>query len=194
MNRWSAVVVGAVLMGLIGVLVWKSGGGSVSPSAAPATSADSPVKTESNARDASPALLDPFLALKLEGDGGLAALGPAGETADPKNDLGQLPSGSPKTVRFGVILVQYKGAELAPATARTKKEAAALAHTLAEAAGTDFKAQVHKGDPGSMEDAGRIQRGVLEPSVEYALFMLPRGSVSEPIDTPRGFWIVRRIE
>ena len=196
MNRWSAVVVGAVLMGLIGVLVWKSGGGVVSPSAAPATSADSPVKTESNAKDASPTMLDPFLALKLGGDGGLAALAASGETADPKNDqdLGQLPSGSPKTVRFGVILVQYKGAELAPPTARPKKEAAALAHTLAEAAGTDFKAQVQKGDPGSMEDAGRIQRGVLEPSVEYALFMLSRGSVSEPIDTPRGFWIVRRIE
>ena len=193
MNRWSAVVVGAVLMGLIGALVWKSGG-AASSSATPATSADRPTKTESIAPDAAPALLDPFLALKLDGDGGLAR---AGEIADLKNEDDPspgLPSGSPKTVRFGVILVQYKGAELAPPSARPKKEAALLAKTMAEAAGTDFKAQVHKGDPGSMEDAGRIPRGVLEPSVEYALFMLPRGSVSEPIDTPRGFWIVKRIE
>jgi parvulin-like peptidyl-prolyl isomerase len=97
-------------------------------------------------------------------------------------------------VRFGVILVQYRGAELAPPHARSKQEALMLARTLAEAANTDFKTQVHRGDPGSMEDAGRIPRGVLEPSVEYALFMLARGGVSEPIDTPRGFWIVRRIE
>jgi len=97
-------------------------------------------------------------------------------------------------VRFGVILVQYRGAELAAAGTRSKSEALVLARTLAEAASTDFKAQVHRGDSGSMEDAGRIQRGVLEPAVEYALFMLPRGGVSEPIDTPRGFWIVRRID
>jgi parvulin-like peptidyl-prolyl isomerase len=97
-------------------------------------------------------------------------------------------------VRFGVILVQYRGAEFAPSGARSKQEALVFARTLATEANTDFKTQVHRGDPGSMEDAGRIPRGVLEPAVEYALFMLPRGSVSEPIDTPRGFWIVRRIE
>jgi parvulin-like peptidyl-prolyl isomerase len=130
--------------------------------------------------------------LKFSGDGGLATTAPRGETKD--DDFAGLPSGSPKTVRFGVILVQYRGAEFAPPTARPKQEAIALARTLAEAANTDFKAQVGLGDPGSMEDAGRIPRGVLEPAVEYALFMLPRGSVSEPIDTPRGFWIVRRIE
>jgi parvulin-like peptidyl-prolyl isomerase len=45
-----------------------------------------------------------------------------------------------------------------------------------------------------MDDAGTIPRGVLEPTVEYALFTLKPGDVSDPIDTPRGFWIVRRIE
>jgi len=132
--------------------------------------------------------------LKLDGDGGLAIGGESAEAKDDDSALGLLPSGSPKTVRFGVILVQYRGAELAPPTARSKKEAMTLARTLAEAAGADFKAQVQRGDPGSMEDAGRIPRGVLEPAVEYTLFMLPRGNVSEPIDTPRGYWIVRRIE
>jgi hypothetical protein len=190
MNRWATVVVGAVLAALIGALVWKSGGGPSKPAAAVA-SAD--VRAERSADAGTKP--EPLLALKFDVDGGLGSIH-LGESAEAKaEDPGAgLPTGSPKTVRFGVILVQYRGAELAPASARPKPEALILARTLAEAANTDFKAQVHRGDPGSMEDAGRIQRGVLEPAVEYALFMLPRGSVSEPIDTPRGFWIVRRID
>ena len=191
MNRWATVVVGAALVALIGALVWKSGRGPSNATVAAAASAQLEGRNAPTLDAGSDP--EPVLGLKLNADGGLAA---AGEIIEAKNDdtPSLLPSGSPKTVRFGVILVQYKGAELAPPTARPKKEAAELARTLAEAASTDFKAQVQKGDPGSMEDAGRIPRGVLEPAVEYALFMLTRGSVSEPIDTPRGFWIVRRIE
>jgi PPIC-type PPIASE domain len=191
MNRWGTVVVGAALVALIGVLVWKSGRGPSSSAAAPAGSAERAERTGPSVDAA--AMPDPFLALKLDADGGLARSGERAEAKDDDSALG-LPSSSPKTVRFGVILVQYRGAEFAPPNARSKQEAMALARTLAEAANTDFKAQVPQGDQGSMEDAGRIPRGVLEPAVEYALFMLPRGSVSEPIDTPRGFWIVRRID
>jgi parvulin-like peptidyl-prolyl isomerase len=97
-------------------------------------------------------------------------------------------------VRFGVILVQYRGAQGAPVSARPKDEALSMAKSLADAAKVDFKAQVAKGDPGSMEDAGKIPRGVLEPASEYALFTMSPGTTSSPIDTPRGFWIVRRIE
>ena len=191
MNRWATVVLGAVLVALIGALVWKSGRGP-SSSAVAAASTEREGGTGAATADAG-AVPEPLLTLRFDADGGLAS---SGERGDPKMDdlaLG-LPSGSPKTVRFGVILLQYRGAELAPPNARPKQEALILARTLAEAANTDFKAQVHRGDPGSMEDAGRIPRGVLEPAVEYALFLLPRGAVSEPIDTPRGFWIVRRIE
>jgi hypothetical protein len=190
MNRWATVVAGASLVALIGALVWKSGRGPSNAAVAGAASADPETRAGSGPDAGAPA--EPLLMLKFSGDGGLATTAPRGETKD--DDFAGLPSGSPKTVRFGVILVQYRGAEFAPPTARPKQEAIALARTLAEAANTDFKAQVGLGDPGSMEDAGRIPRGVLEPAVEYALFMLPRGSVSEPIDTPRGFWIVRRIE
>ena len=35
---------------------------------------------------------------------------------------------------------------------------------------------------------------MLELGVEYALFTLAPGQVSEPVDTPRGFWIMKRIE
>ena len=60
---------------------------------------------------------------------------------------------------------------------------------------SDFSKAVEKGDPGSTANAGFVPRGVLEPSVEYALFTLEKGTVhAEPIETPRGFWIVRRIQ
>jgi hypothetical protein len=40
-----------------------------------------------------------------------------------------------------------------------------------------------------------MPRGVLEPGVEYVLFTLKKGEVyGEPIDTPRGYWILRRSE
>jgi hypothetical protein len=40
-----------------------------------------------------------------------------------------------------------------------------------------------------------MPRGMLEPYIEYILFSLPKGAVcSEPIDTPRGYWIVKRLD
>jgi hypothetical protein len=37
-------------------------------------------------------------------------------------------------------------------------------------------------------------RGILEPAPEYVLFMLEKDQVSDPVDTPRGLWIVKRLE
>lgn len=105
-----------------------------------------------------------------------------------------LPEKSPRSVRFGVVLVVYDGAQSAPPNARSKREAFELAKKLAADAVTDFHAAVVRGDSGSIDDAGRMPRGVLEPAPEYVLFTTKPGSVSEPVDTPRGFWIVKRIE
>ena len=101
---------------------------------------------------------------------------------------------APKTIVFGVILVTYKGAQGAPGNARSHEAALELAKQLAVEAKEDFKATVAKGDKGSMENAGRMPRGMLEPAPEFVLFSLPKDGVSDPVDTPRGFWIVRRIE
>ncbi len=101
---------------------------------------------------------------------------------------------APKSVVLGVILVQYKGAQGAPTTARPRDAALDLAKQLAADAKTDFKAALAKGDKGSMENAGRMPRGMLEPAPEFVLFSLPKDGVSDPVDTPRGFWIVHRIE
>jgi len=108
-------------------------------------------------------------------------------------DVPELVTGSPKSVVFGVVLVQYAGAQGAPPGTRRRAEARALAGTLAELAKEDFGAAVDKGDPGSTKNAGRMFRGVLEPGPEFVLFSLDKGDVSEPVDTPRGFWIAKRV-
>jgi hypothetical protein len=106
----------------------------------------------------------------------------------------ELPKDAPKTVGFGVILIQYDGAQLAPKGARPKGEAARMAQALTKDATLDFEQAVRKGDRGSTADAGNIPRGVLEPTIEYALFSLKQGGVHpDPIDTPRGYWVVRRV-
>lgn len=109
-------------------------------------------------------------------------------------DAGSLPTGAPRSVRLGVVLVQFAGAEGASSSARGKADALKHATTLLEEARTDFKAAVKAGDSGSAEDIGRIPRGVLERTTEVAVFSLGPGDVSEPIETPRGYWIVKRIE
>ena len=105
-----------------------------------------------------------------------------------------LPADAPKVVRFGVILVQYKGAQGALGVTRTREEALEKAKKIAADAKTDFKAAVGQGDKGSEADMGRMPRGMIEPAPEFVLFSLPKDGVSDPVDTPRGFWIVHRIE
>jgi parvulin-like peptidyl-prolyl isomerase len=98
------------------------------------------------------------------------------------------------TVGLGVVLVAYRGAENAPPSARTKEAALARAKELVGDAMKDFAEAVKKGDRGSVDDVGTMPRGVLDPAVEYALFTLKKGDVyREPLDTPRGYWIIRRL-
>lgn len=37
-------------------------------------------------------------------------------------------------------------------------------------------------------------RGLLEPPVEYEVLLLPPGLAGEPIEPPRGSWVVERVE
>jgi hypothetical protein len=101
---------------------------------------------------------------------------------------------APSKVRFGVVLVQYAGAEGAPHKARSRDDALALAVKLADDAKTDFHGAVTRGDDGSADDVGAVTRGMLEPASEAVLFGLAAGATSGVLDTPRGFWIVKRIE
>lgn len=139
-----------------------------------------------------PLLLSDLLDDEPRMDGG------AGGTMFDGSPVPGLPMNVPRSVRFGVVLVSYDGAQPSPAAARQasrpKADARALAVKLADTAKQDFHAAVQQGDAGSSDDIGRVKLGILEPAPEYVLFTLPIDGVGGPIDTPRGFWIVKRLE
>jgi hypothetical protein len=129
-------------------------------------------------------------------DGGAGGTMPDGSPVPP------LPLGVPRSVRFGVVLVSYAGAQPSAAgggrpVTRSKVEAKALADKLLTTAQQDFHAAVQQGDPGSSDDVGHVKLGVLEPAPEYILFTLSADAgveVGGPVDTPRGYWIVKRLD
>jgi|SRR5579883_3329726 hypothetical protein len=123
--------------------------------------------------------------------------GPGGVMPDG-TPVPALPLSTPRQVRFGVVLVSWAGAQPSPAggrqPSRSHEDAKALADKLLPVAQQDFHAAVQQGDPGSTDDIGHIKLGILEPAPEYVLFTLPEGGVGGPVETPRGFWIVKRLE
>ncbi|WP_433933356.1 peptidyl-prolyl cis-trans isomerase [Sorangium cellulosum] len=198
MQRSTAVIYTLFFAGAVAFVIAQSGpkgrGAASAPADAGATvDAGSPTATAPTADDGD-----------AGADAGVEGAPASGPEQAARSDAGitllsgeappGLPTEAPKKVRFGVVLVQYRGAQGAAPNARSKDAALALARELAEVAKTDFKAAVDKGDKGSTDDLGFIPRGVLEPAPEYELFSLPKGGVSGPVDTPRGFWITRRIE
>jgi hypothetical protein len=139
-----------------------------------------------------PLLLSDLLQPEPRLDGG------AGATLLDGTSVPPLPMNAPRQVRFGVVLVAYEGAQPGPgaprASTRPKADAKALALRIAATAAQDFHLAVQQGDPGSSDDIGRVKLGILEPAPEYVLFTLPIDGIGGPVDTPRGYWIVKRIE
>lgn len=190
-----AAVAAILLLGLILRVAAETGAARREPAIATATDAGADGATS----DAAPPQGD-AAPLALLGDA--MALEPREAGSVFVSDLQNLPDGdgggaganAPRQVRFGIVLVQFAGAQGAPATARDQAKAQALAAELVEEAKKDFKAAVKKGDSGSTEDAGRMHRGILEPGPERVLFALGVGEVGGPVETPRGYWIVKRLE
>jgi hypothetical protein len=124
--------------------------------------------------------------------------GGAGATLLDGLPVPPLPLNVPREVRFGVVLVSYAGAQVnttaGPPPVRARADARALAEKLLLTAQQDFHAAVQQGDSGSTDDVGRVKLGILEPAPEYVLFTLPVDGVAGPVETPRGFWIVKRLE
>ena len=197
MQRWTALLFVALVLGALALVLVK-GGAHTGPESVP-------FGADAGAIDAGAALgadaafdaESPSPQVPSEGEPGVNSAGSvdaggtlllSGESAPPVG------ASAPKSVVFGVVLVTYRGAQGAPATARSRDAALALANDLALVAAKDFKAAVAKGDKGSMENAGRLPRGILEPAPEYVLFKLAKGEVGGPVDTPKGYWIVQRIE
>jgi hypothetical protein len=199
MQRWSALALLGVLVASAVLLFLRVGPAAPTPPAPSASAAASASAAPPLDSALAPALQAPP-SLDLPAD--LAALAPA-EDAENKGAgsllpggeaVPPLPAGAPKSVVFGVVLVEYRGAQGATPKARARDAAESLARTLADEARRDFAAAVKKGDPGSAENAGAMPRGVLEPGPEHVLFTLEVGDVGGPIDTPRGFWVVKRLE
>jgi hypothetical protein len=204
MQRWLTILLGALAVGLALLVAYRS---VADRPALPPTSAALP--------DAQPPADAP---ISLMGDAGLlgdaahgldflADLGAGSGVADPRpleNGPGwrlpdgkvppPLPDGSPKHVRLGVVLLTFAGAQGAPPGARSKREALDAADKLSADAKGDFHAAVIRGDSGSADDIGHVPRGVLEAATEYVAFTMPVGTVSDPLETPRGYWIIKRTE
>ncbi len=191
-QSWATILVGAAVCVLVAWLTYaqvvrpavraERDAGDAPAMAAGAADAAS---TATRADAAGPAAMPP---LDSNGDGGLSLF------TTWLGDSGAMPSGAPRTVKVGVVLVQFAGAEGASSAARAKPDALKHALELADQARADWKAAVKAGDTGSSEDIGRIPRGVLERTTEVAVFSLAAGDISEPLETPRGYWIVKRLE
>lgn len=189
-QRWGSLFVGAAVLVVVGWMTVEASGpphpekhdagvheASVDPAAA----------TGALAVDASTVLDDLDAGLMLPGLG-------LGDAAALLPTIAANATGAPRQVKIGVVLVTYAGAEGAPPSARAKREALTIAERLAAEARTDFHKAVSEGDSGSSDDIGRIPRGVLDPRTEVSVFALESGSVSDVLETPKGYWIVKRLD
>ncbi len=96
------------------------------------------------------------------------------------------------------ILVAYKGANSAPTTVtRTKEEALARAQDLKKqlAAGANFETLARaQSDGPSAKNAGNlgpITHGSLVPAFETVAFSEKQGVISDPVETPFGYHLIR---
>ena len=96
------------------------------------------------------------------------------------------------------ILIAYKGAQAADASVtRTREEAQALAAAAAARVrgGEDFVTVAREVSDGpSAEDGGNLGefgRGEMVPAFEAAAYALEQGAVSDPVETPFGFHVIR---
>jgi len=190
MRRWSAPVGLGSLVLLCGGLALRE------RDAVAARSGDEPVAVAAPAAESPGEGTTPAQAVQPVADA-MVASGPRRiQTFDLLEDGSPVPAldaAAPRRVKLGVALFRYRGAEGAGGQSRSRDEAQRLATAALAKGGTDFGQVVALGDPGSAVDVGWVGRGVLERGVEYPVFTTKVGeTLARPIDTPRGFWVVRR--
>jgi peptidyl-prolyl cis-trans isomerase NIMA-interacting 1 len=109
---------------------------------------------------------------------------------------------APDTVIAQHVLVVYKGAKRAPKTvSRSKADAKArageaLAKIQAGAAFEDVVKQ-YPDDAGSVDrmgSVGKFRRDAMDPAFSAAAFALQPGQVSDVVETPFGFHLIKRTQ
>lgn len=194
MQRTTSVTVGLLFVAAIGAVAVYS----LRPKRTPELAAPAKSAAASSSASAAPSSSAAPAAAAPDPNAGAVRDGVVTEGFETFPDGGkvpELPASAPARVGFGAAIFTYQGSQGAPRDARSKEDARKRAAETIELAQKDFAAAVAKGDHGSTTDAGRVPRGVLEPPLEYYLFSLEKGKVHpEPIDTPRGFWVLRRNE
>ena len=109
---------------------------------------------------------------------------------------------APAEVEASHVLVMYRGSMRAPETVtRTKEEARTRAADVLRRAraGGDFAALAREfsDEPGASErggSLGRFGRGMMVGPFETAAFALRVGAVSELVETPFGYHIIKRTQ
>jgi hypothetical protein len=132
---------------------------------------------------------------------------PAVTSAAPKPEPTPAPAPAPvveeappESVACQHVLVAWRGAKRAPReVTRSKAEAKRLADEVATKArgGGDFSELVAKysDDPGSKNsrgNLGKFKREAMVPQFSQAAFALQVGQISDPVETPFGFHVIKR--
>ncbi len=125
----------------------------------------------------------------------------AREEAQLKQETAQILS-EPKTIGAKHILVMHKDSERRPPTVtRSKEEARARAEEALKKvrAGEDFDAAVLKysDEPGAAErsgDLGVFEKKVMVKAFSDTAFKLKVGEISEIVETPFGYHVIKRTE
>ncbi|MBN1435261.1 peptidylprolyl isomerase [Candidatus Fermentibacterales bacterium] len=106
----------------------------------------------------------------------------------------------PEVITASHILIAYSGAEMAT-TERTRDEALALIRDLAariSSGGISFEqaAMEHSECPSGSRGGslGQFGRGAMVSSFEDAAFSLGVGEISDVVETPFGFHLIKRTE
>jgi hypothetical protein len=202
-SRSTSIAVGAVVVMAFAFLIARGLRKPHTPPPPPVASEQPASSSESGEQKLAKAMADLQSVPPNETSDGLTKILEALDDVGPSNVGRKMPDGSdppplsstaPRRVRFGVVLVRYRGAQMAPLDAQGRDDALSRAKLLATLAKDDFAAAVKSGDVGSFEDIGTVKRGVLEPATEYVLFTTPVGWVTDVLDTPRGFWIAKRLQ
>lgn len=101
------------------------------------------------------------------------------------------------------VLVTYKGAELAPPTVTRTKDAAkkiaaeALAKIKKDKMPFEEAAKKYSDDPASKAAGGAIgnfERNAMPAAFSTATFAMKVGDISDVVETPRGFHIIKRTQ